>query len=134
MKRIAIVCVLTAVSFLLLAGMEKTDSGIPAFSVQVNVGPASTGAYELLRGPVPTQYTCDALVGKAGTNFLYAHPRLTVKPGQKRSMTATSGDLEVNFTVAVGASRNHASTEVVISRAGTVLHEQKSVIALEANR
>lgn len=73
MKRIAIVGVLTAVSFLLLAGMEKTESGIPALRVQVNVAPASAGSYELLRGAIPTEYTCDALVAKAGTNMAYAH-------------------------------------------------------------
>jgi hypothetical protein len=131
MKRTAIVVILTGLSFLLLGAKEERPvPTIPPVGIEVTVQPSAMDAYQLLRRATPSTYTCEVYITKPGTKGVFATSKVIVKPGEKETSTIKTKQFDATFSVRVNRSRNRAAAEVVISREGTVMFEQKSYINL----
>lgn len=123
----------TPAAFLLVAGcavLALAASPDPAFSVKVDVSPASAARVQHPVWPPSDAYRVSALVTAIATGRSYLHPTFEVRPGATKTSVGSFDGVTVTITATVDRKRENADVSVRASRGPKVIYESVTIVCL----
>ncbi len=129
-RLLSVLAIAAAASLFLAAAPETPSPQAEPVNLRVEISPAYTGPYELLREQRPDTYTCTANLFDEPSHRLYGGVLVIVRPGQEQTTTATADGLTMTMKGRVDAGRTGAVADVTILRDGNLIAHQMSRVNL----
>lgn len=112
------------------ARLDSAHGSLPPLDISITAGPSGTGGRNILPGRPTGTYDCAFSVHEPGTKDLWAERNVTLRPGDRKSVTVKKETLSFTFLAEIDPQATFARLTLTTTATGGAPSTYGSLIRL----